>query len=43
VVALLHAEDVRKLEAVTLALRSGNIAEAAKYGRVVELTPVAAK
>ena len=36
-------DDARKLEAVQLALRRGDIAEAAKYGRVFELTPVAAK
>jgi hypothetical protein len=35
-------EDAQKLEAVRLALRQGDIAEAAKYGRVFELTPVAA-
>ena len=39
----MSADDVRKLETVTLALRRGDIAEAAKYGRVFELTPVAAK
>jgi hypothetical protein len=33
----------RKIEAVRLALRSGDIAEAAQYGRGFELTPVAAK
>jgi len=36
-------EDARKLEAVRLALRRGKIAEDSKYGRVYELTPVAAK
>jgi hypothetical protein len=36
-------DDARKLESVRLALRRGDIAEAAKYGRVFELTPVAAK
>ena len=35
--------DAKKLEAVRLALRRGDIGEAAKYGRVFELTPVAAK
>lgn len=35
--------DVTKLDAVRLALREGNLAEAAKHGRVFELTPVAAK
>jgi len=33
-------EDVLKLDRVRLALRRGDIAEAAKYGRVFELTPV---
>jgi hypothetical protein len=28
---------------VRLALRSGNVAEAAKHGRIFELTPVTAK
>jgi hypothetical protein len=36
-------DDARKLEAVRLALRRGDIAEAAKYGRVFELKPVAAE
>ena len=36
-------DDARKLEAVRLALKRGDIAEAARYGRVFELTPVAAK
>jgi hypothetical protein len=36
-------EDAQKLEAVRLALRRGDIAEAAKFARVFELTPVAAK
>jgi hypothetical protein len=35
-------EDARKLEAVRFALRNGDIATAAKYGRVFELTPVSA-
>ena len=39
----LSPEDVKKLDAARLALRAGNIAEAAKYGRVFELTPVTAK
>jgi transposase-like protein len=39
----MSADDARKLEAVRLALRAGNVAEAAKHGRVFELTPVAAK
>jgi len=36
-------EDVRKLDAVRLALQRGDIAEASKHGRVFELTPVTAK
>jgi hypothetical protein len=36
-------DDAKKLEAVRLALRRGDIAEAAKHGRVFELTPVVAK
>ena len=36
-------EDAKKLEAVRLALQRGDIAEAAKHGRVFELTPVEAK
>jgi hypothetical protein len=36
-------DDARKLEIVRLALRCGDIAEAAKLGRVFELTPVAAE
>jgi hypothetical protein len=39
----LSPEDVHKLDTVRLALKRGDIAEAAKYGRVFELTPVAAK
>jgi hypothetical protein len=39
----MSADDARKLDTVRLALRAGNIAEAAKHGRVFELTPVAAK
>ena len=39
----LSPADVKKLDAVRLALRAGNIAEAAKHGRVFELTPVEAK
>jgi hypothetical protein len=39
----MSGDDARKLETVTLALRAGNVAEAAKHGRVFELTPVAAK
>ncbi len=36
----MSAEDARKLETVRLALRRGDIAEAARHGRVFELTPV---
>lgn len=39
----LSPADVKKLDTVRLALRAGNIAEAAKHGRVFELTPVTAK
>jgi len=39
----LSPQDVRKLDTVRLALKRGDVAEAAKYGRVFELTPVAAK
>jgi hypothetical protein len=39
----LSPDDARKLDAVRLALRSGDIVEAAKYGRIFELTPVPAK
>lgn len=35
--------EVRKLDTVRLALKRGDVAEASKYGRVFELTPVAAK
>lgn len=37
------AGDARKLETVMLALRRGDVAEAAKHGRVFELKPVAAE
>jgi hypothetical protein len=36
-------DDARKLEVVELALKRGDIAEAAKHGRVFELKPVAAE
>ncbi len=39
----LSPEEVRKLDTVRLALKRGDITEASKYGRVFELTPVAAK
>ena len=35
--------DVQKLEATRDALQRGDLAEAAKYGRVFELTPLAAE
>jgi hypothetical protein len=38
----LSVEDAKKLDAVRLALRRGEVAEAAKYGRVFELTPISA-
>ena len=34
--------DARKLDAVRLALRAGNVAAAAKHGSVFELHPVSA-
>jgi hypothetical protein len=37
----LSPEDAHKLDTVRLALQRGDIAEASKYGRVFELTPVA--
>jgi len=39
----MSAHDARKLDTVRLALQRGDIAEAAKLGRVFELTPVMAK
>ena len=36
-------DDAKKLEAVRLALKRGDVAEASKYGRVFELMPVVAK
>ena len=39
----LSPEDVRRLDAARLALRRGDLAEAAKHGRVYELKPVAAE
>jgi hypothetical protein len=39
----LSPEDARKLDAVRLALRRGEVTEAAKYGRIFELTPDATK
>jgi hypothetical protein len=39
----LSPSDALKLDAVRLALRRGDVAEASKYGRVFELTPLAAK
>ncbi|MDB5567968.1 MAG: hypothetical protein JWP84_4534 [Tardiphaga sp.] len=38
----LSPEEVRKLETVRLALRRGDVAEAAKHGQVFELTPISA-
>jgi hypothetical protein len=38
----LSLDDARKLDAVRLALRDGNVAAAAKHGRVFELMPVSA-
>ncbi len=39
----LSPDDVRKLETVMLALRRGDVTEAAKHGRVFELRPIAAE
>jgi hypothetical protein len=36
----LSPDDARKLDTVRLALRRGDLAEAARHGRVFELTPV---
>lgn len=36
----LSPDDVRKLEAVRSALRRGDLAEAAKHGRIFELKPI---
>jgi hypothetical protein len=38
----LSLDDAKKLDAVRLALRQGNVAAAAKHGRVFELRPVSA-
>jgi hypothetical protein len=35
-------EDAKKLEAVRVALRQGDVETAAKFGRVFELTPLSA-
>ncbi len=35
-------DDAKKLDAVRVALKAGNIGEAAKHGRVFELMPVSA-
>ncbi|HVV40735.1 MAG TPA: hypothetical protein VHC94_06690 [Nitrobacter sp.] len=39
----LTPEDVRELDSVRLALRRGDLAEAAKYGKIFELKAVAAE
>lgn len=36
-------DEARKLDTVRLALQRGDVAEAAKYAKVFELTPIAAK
>lgn len=38
----MSADDAKKLEAVRLALRNGDISGAVKLGRVFELTPISA-
>ena len=39
----MSADDARKLETVMLALRRGDLAEAARHARVFELKPVTAE
>jgi hypothetical protein len=39
----LSVDDARKLDAVRVALRAGDVSAAAKHGRVFELTPGAVK
>jgi hypothetical protein len=39
----LTPDDVLKLDTVRLALKRGDVAEAAKHGRVFELKPIAAE
>lgn len=39
----LAAADVRKLDAVRIALRNGDLAAAAKLGRIYEMKPLAAE
>jgi hypothetical protein len=38
----ISVEDAKRLDAVRIALRKGNIGEAAKHGQVFELTPITA-
>lgn len=38
----LSVEEAKKLDAVRLALRRGDVLEAAKHGQVFELTPITA-
>ena len=38
----LSLEDAKRLDTVRLALRAGEIAEAAKHGKVFKLTPISA-
>lgn len=38
----LSVEEAKKLDAVRMALRTGDIQTAAKYGRIFELQPVSA-
>jgi hypothetical protein len=38
----LSFDDAKKLEAVRLALQRGDVATAAKYGKVFELLPISA-
>jgi hypothetical protein len=38
----LSLQDAKRLDTVRLTLRAGEIAEAARHGRVFELTPISA-
>jgi hypothetical protein len=39
----MSADDARKLDTVRLALRRGDVGEAAKHARIFGLTPIAAE
>ena len=40
---MMSLADAKKLERTRLALKRGDLAEAARHGRVFELTPIAAE